>query len=325
MASINPPDRARIALAAGDTVRIRTAGQCTVRGVTGAHEGTVTLNAESRDFGPYGVPAVLLLSSVAGLCQYSLAAQPETGASPSLATVTPVTPAVGAVLTSETADGWAVTRQWVRITNGVPADIPGATGTTYTLTADDIAVGVAVALRVTPASYTALATAAAAAPAPAPAPTPAPAPAPAPAPSPAPAPTPAPAPADTRPRWFLAPANGHTTNTAALIAGGTVLAGSANGGKTGTATITTTSGNYAWAAFAVPAGATSYTVTFTDASNGNLPGGWNGAGLAGVQTASGGAADTTTVFSTGANGQRWALFRQAYPHANPTATNWTTA
>jgi hypothetical protein len=131
--------------------------------------------------------------------------------------------------------------------------------------------------------------------------------------------------ADTRPRFFVAPANAYSTGTQAYLDGATVLTGSANGGTTGSFSLTTTTGNYGWVAFAVAADATSKTVTFSDASNGNLTGGWNGAGLPGIQSAQGPVADVSTVIVTASNGQKWALFRQAYPNSNPTANNWTTA
>lgn len=72
MASLDPTERAKIQLAAGDQVRIVTSGQCTVQGLTGAPEGTTTLTASSQDFGPYGVAAVLLVTCVSGSTDYSL-------------------------------------------------------------------------------------------------------------------------------------------------------------------------------------------------------------------------------------------------------------
>lgn len=76
MASLDPTERAKIQLAAGDQVRIVTSGQCTVQGLTGAPEGTTTLTASSQDFGPYGVAAVLLVTCVSGSTDYSLVDEP---------------------------------------------------------------------------------------------------------------------------------------------------------------------------------------------------------------------------------------------------------
>lgn len=68
---------------------------------------------------------------------------------------------------------------------------------------------------------------------------------------------------DTRPGWFAAPNTAANTGTAAFVAGRTALSGSANGGKVGTGTLTTTGSNYAW--FAI---ANSGAVTFTDVASG---------------------------------------------------------
>lgn len=72
MASLDPTERAKIQLAAGDQVRISTTGQCTVQGLTGAPSSTTTLTASSQDFGPYGVSAVLLVTGVSGRTDYGL-------------------------------------------------------------------------------------------------------------------------------------------------------------------------------------------------------------------------------------------------------------
>jgi large repetitive protein len=67
---------------------------------------------------------------------------------------------------------------------------------------------------------------------------------------------------DTRPGWFAAPSTAASTGTAAFVSARTVLSGSANGGKVGTGTLTTTGSNYAW--FAI---ANSGAVTFTDVAS----------------------------------------------------------
>ena len=72
MASLDPTERAKIQLTAGDQVRISTTGQCTVQGLSGAPATTATLTGTSQDFGPYGVSAVLLVTGVSGRTDYSL-------------------------------------------------------------------------------------------------------------------------------------------------------------------------------------------------------------------------------------------------------------
>lgn len=64
------------------------------------------------------------------------------------------TPGVGNVLTATLAAGWSVTGyQWVRTTNGTPADIAGATSSTYVQTTSDRGAGISVGVRVTGLSY----------------------------------------------------------------------------------------------------------------------------------------------------------------------------
>jgi hypothetical protein len=72
MASLDSTERAKVALAAGESLRVTTAGQCTVQGLTGAPATTTTLTANSQNFGPYGVSAVLLITGVSGRSEYSL-------------------------------------------------------------------------------------------------------------------------------------------------------------------------------------------------------------------------------------------------------------
>ena len=69
--------------------------------------------------------------------------------------------------------------------------------------------------------------------------------------------------ADTRPGWFAAPTNAATVGTEAFITGRNIVPGSTNGGKAGTAVLTTTGSNYAWFAIANAAA-----VTFLDVASG---------------------------------------------------------
>jgi hypothetical protein len=181
------------------------------------------------------------------------------------------------------------TRQWLR--NGSTSI--GAGATTYTVAAGDV--GATISCRVTAsnaggnsAPSTSAATGAVAA-----------------------------AAGDTRPRFFVAPANAYNTNTAALVAGGTPLTGGANGGKSGTFSLTTSVGNFGWIAVlasAVGAGIRVY--------DGLGYGGWSGAGLVGNNTGSTTDPSTPTQPFTDASGT-WALIRQDYINANPSAANYT--
>lgn len=81
----------------------------------------------------------------------------------------------------------------------------------------------------------------------------------------------------------------------------TLETGSSNGGKSGTFTVTTTSGNYGWYATA-----NSGAVTFTDTGT-SLQGGW---GLIGSNTDS--------------NGTTWYWWRQDFPNASPSGTTFST-
>lgn len=124
---------------------------------------------------------------------------------------------------------------------------------------------------------------------------------------------------DTRPRYFVAPPTAHTTGTQGFLDAATVVPGSTAGGKAGTFSLQTTSGNYGW--LAVLASSSTGGVVFSDASN--IPGDWNGAGLSGANTGSSPSPAVSTVTFTDAEANVWRLFRQDYPNANPTASNWT--
>lgn len=70
MASLDSTERAKVALAAGESLIVTTTGQCTVQGLSGAPSSTTTLTASSQTFGPYGVAAVLLVTNVSGRTDY---------------------------------------------------------------------------------------------------------------------------------------------------------------------------------------------------------------------------------------------------------------
>lgn len=70
MASLDSTERAKVALAAGESLIVTTTGQCTVQGLSGAPATTTTLTANSQTFGPYGVSAVLLVTNVSGRTDY---------------------------------------------------------------------------------------------------------------------------------------------------------------------------------------------------------------------------------------------------------------
>jgi hypothetical protein len=70
MASLDSTERAKVALAAGESLIVTTTGQCTVQGLTGAPATTTTVTASTRTFGPYGVSAVLLVTNVSGRTDY---------------------------------------------------------------------------------------------------------------------------------------------------------------------------------------------------------------------------------------------------------------
>lgn len=71
MASLDSTERAKVALAAGESLIVTAGGQCTVQGLTGAPTTTTTLTANTQTFGPYGVSAVLLVTNVSGRTEYA--------------------------------------------------------------------------------------------------------------------------------------------------------------------------------------------------------------------------------------------------------------
>jgi hypothetical protein len=123
---------------------------------------------------------------------------------------------------------------------------------------------------------------------------------------------------DTRPRFFVAPVNAHTTGTQAALTGATPLTGSANLGHAGTFSLTTTSGNYGW--LAVQNTAYGSGVHITD---GVGFGGWSGAGLSGNNTGASPDPTVTSVTFTDSNGTVWRLMRQDFVNANPSAATYT--
>lgn len=123
-----------------------------------------------------------------------------------------------------------------------------------------------------------------------------------------------------RPRWFVAPADAHTTGTQAFLDAATLF-GSA-GSKVGTIEdLQTTTGNYGWVA--MPGDVSAAGVTFRDETN--TPGDWNGAGLSGANTGSSPSPAQSSVTFADADGFVWRLFRMDYPHSQPTAGDWTTS
>lgn len=61
-----PGSKGEVVLSAGQKVRVSTGGVATVRSDYGAPAGTVTLTANTQDFGPYGVPAKLTVTHTSG-------------------------------------------------------------------------------------------------------------------------------------------------------------------------------------------------------------------------------------------------------------------
>lgn len=120
-----------------------------------------------------------------------------------------------------------------------------------------------------------------------------------------------------RPRFFVAPADAHTSGTQAFLDAATLF-GSA-GTKTGNFSIQTTANNYGWVA--VPASVATGGVTFTDASN--VPGDWNGAGLAGANSGASPVPAMSSVTFADTDGFVWRLFRMDFPNSQPTAGVWT--
>lgn len=120
-------------------------------------------------------------------------------------------------------------------------------------------------------------------------------------------------PADARPRWFNAPATGF--DAANKLDTATVIPGSTNGDSSGTATVTTTTGNFGWLAIKadqVPSG-----IHISNATDG--AGGWSGAG----EPANWGGASPDPaikkVLATSTGGVEFALFRMDYLNSAPTA------
>lgn len=125
---------------------------------------------------------------------------------------------------------------------------------------------------------------------------------------------------DTRPRYFVAPANAHSSGTQGYLDAATPVPGSTVGGRSGTFQLQTSgSTNYGW--LAVLASVTANGLIFTDATG--TPGDWNGAGLPGANTDASPTPAESTVLFEDQFGHSWRLFRQDYPNANPVASAWT--
>ncbi|RCW73809.1 phage tail tube protein [Pseudorhodoferax soli] len=123
-----------------------------------------------------------------------------------------------------------------------------------------------------------------------------------------------------RPRWFVGPANAHTSGTQAFLDAATLFG--SPGSKIGTIeNLQTTTGNYGWVA--MPGDVSAVGVTFRDDTN--TPGDWNGAGEAGPNTDGGPSPAQSAVTFADGDGFVWRLFRMDYPHSQPTAGDWTTS
>ncbi len=128
MADLAQGYTADVMLMPGDSVRVSTVGQATVRSAYGAPAGTNTLNANTQTFGPYGVPAKLTITAVSGTANY---VQP---------TQVPVTydPSTGIVNSPGAVSGAGVSypANWVRNTGQLICDWRGTlSGTGYSLDA----------------------------------------------------------------------------------------------------------------------------------------------------------------------------------------------
>ncbi len=126
---------------------------------------------------------------------------------------------------------------------------------------------------------------------------------------------------DTRPIFFVGPANAYMTNTQALMNAGTRFGTS--GSKAGTATVQTPTveaqpGIYGW--IAVLASASASGVTFTDANS--TQGDWNGAGLAGQNNGDSPVPATSNVLFTHSNGASMRLFRMDNFNSQSTPSPW---
>ncbi len=127
MADLAQGYRADIILNAGDVVRIGTTGTATVTPAYGAPSGVTTLTAQTREFGPYSVPAKLVLIAVSGSASYSKREQTASGEPVSVTG----TPEPGQVLARVVAPGWIDSGgNWTQ--DG--SNISGATGTKIYLT-----------------------------------------------------------------------------------------------------------------------------------------------------------------------------------------------
>lgn len=68
MSDLSQGNLAKIVLKPGDVYRVTTAGVATVLGLTGAPATTTTATAQSQDFGPYNVDAVIKVTATTGPC-----------------------------------------------------------------------------------------------------------------------------------------------------------------------------------------------------------------------------------------------------------------
>ena len=96
MSDLYQGQSADIVLNAGDSVRVSTVGQVTVKGVYGAPTNTTTLNANTQVFGPYQVPAKLTVTAVSGTANYAQPTQVPVTVDPSTNAVSPAGAVSGA-------------------------------------------------------------------------------------------------------------------------------------------------------------------------------------------------------------------------------------
>lgn len=146
MADLAQGYTADVMLMPGDSVRVSTVGQATVRSAYGAPAGTTTLNANTQTFGPYGVPAKLTITAVSGTANYVQPTQvpvtydPSTGIVNSPGAVSgagnPLAPGQPQNVRALARNG-AVVVYWEASTTGTPDSytITASTGATLTVAA----------------------------------------------------------------------------------------------------------------------------------------------------------------------------------------------
>lgn len=122
-------------------------------------------------------------------------------------------------------------------------------------------------------------------------------------------------PIDSRPRFGVGAATAGVSTPAALLAAMTAMAGSANGGKSGTFTVAPGAGEYGWVAIEQAISAAG--VTFTDSLG---SGGWQGASSPGNNGSDPGDSPNTSVVTFNDGTTTWRFFRQSYAAAGGSFT-----